>query len=196
LALEVDIYDFYVRFTIKDPNNNRWDVSTKFPLNNSSKPTGSNYIDVKVTDAPFGLTITRKKDNSILFNFDANNPFKFNDKDIIITNQFTDSKFVYGVGERVAKFNLGSGIYTIFNKDNALPIDTGAAPGGKQVYGAHPMYIAADGNGEASGGLLYSTNAMDVTIVSESPNSSISFRPIGGIIDFYVFYGPTPTDVV
>jgi hypothetical protein len=29
------------------------------------------------------------------------------------------------------------------------------------------MYIAADGNGEASGGLLYSTNAMDVTLVSE-----------------------------
>lgn len=32
--------------------------------------------------------------------------------------------------------------------------------------------------------------------VSLSPNPSLTFRTIGGILDFYVFLGPTPENVV
>lgn len=34
---------------------------------------------------------------------------------------------------------------------------------------------------------------LDVTL---SPNPSLTFRTIGGILDFYLFMGPTPENVV
>lgn len=50
-------------------------------------------------------------------------------------------------------------------------------------------------NGNAHGVYLHNSNAMDVTI-TEQPSSTLQYKVIGGVIDLYIFVGPTPQDVV
>jgi hypothetical protein len=52
------------------------------------------------------------------------------------------------------------------------------------------MYREKDGN--YHGVLLYSSNGNDILVQPRS----LTFRTIGGIIDLYVFPGPTPADVM
>jgi alpha-glucosidase (family GH31 glycosyl hydrolase) len=60
------------------------------------------------------------------------------------------------------------------------------------MYGSHPFYLAVDNTGQASGGFLFNSNAMDVNIT----DTSITYRTVGGMLDFYGFAGPTARDVV
>ncbi|XP_042746599.1 sucrase-isomaltase, intestinal-like [Lagopus leucura] len=48
-------------------------------------------------------------------------------------------------------------------------------------------------DGSAHGVLLLNSNAMDVTF---QPTPALTYRTIGGILDFYVVLGPTPEAVV
>nr|XP_031363793.1 maltase-glucoamylase, intestinal [Lonchura striata domestica] len=61
------------------------------------------------------------------------------------------------------------------------------------LYGVHPFYMCVEPDSNAHGVLLLNSNAQDVTL---SPNPSLTFRTIGGILDFYLFMGPTPENVV
>uniref|UniRef100_A0A8B9C9Z8 P-type domain-containing protein n=1 Tax=Anser brachyrhynchus TaxID=132585 RepID=A0A8B9C9Z8_9AVES len=61
------------------------------------------------------------------------------------------------------------------------------------LYGVHPFYMCVEDDSNAHGVLLLNSNAQDVSL---SPNPSLTFRTIGGILDFYVFLGPTPENVV
>ena len=56
------------------------------------------------------------------------------------------------------------------------------------MYSSHPVYLSVDQKGVASGGFLLNSNAMDVSITK----TSVTFRTIGGIIDYFVFVGPEP----
>ncbi|XP_009461231.1 PREDICTED: putative maltase-glucoamylase-like protein FLJ16351 [Nipponia nippon] len=61
------------------------------------------------------------------------------------------------------------------------------------LYGVHPFYMCVEADSNAHGVLLLNSNAQDVSL---SPNPSLTFRTIGGILDFYVFLGPTPENVI
>lgn len=53
--------------------------------------------------------------------------------------------------------------------------------------------MALEPEGNAMGLLFLNSNAMDVTI---QPTPAITFTSIGGIIEFYLFTGPSPAEVV
>jgi lysosomal alpha-glucosidase len=61
------------------------------------------------------------------------------------------------------------------------------------LYGAHPFYLSMEEDGRSHGVLLFNSNAMDVIL---SPAPAITYRTIGGILDFSFFLGPSPKDVV
>lgn len=62
------------------------------------------------------------------------------------------------------------------------------------LYGSHPFYLSVeDGYGHSNGVFLFNSNAMDVIL---QPKPSITWRTIGGILDFYVMFGPQPKDVI
>ena len=70
------------------------------------------------------------------------------------------------------------------------------SPSGCQLY-ADPLHgmafswlLFADGT--AHGMLLMSSNGMDVVITEDT----MSFRILGGILDLYIFAGPTPMQVL
>ena len=48
-------------------------------------------------------------------------------------------------------------------------------------------------SGAANGVFLLNSNAIDIVL---QPTPAITYRTIGGVLDFYVFLGPTPDDVI
>uniref|UniRef100_A0A8C3DHQ6 alpha-glucosidase n=1 Tax=Corvus moneduloides TaxID=1196302 RepID=A0A8C3DHQ6_CORMO len=99
------------------------------------------------------------------------------------------STSVYGFGEHehpTFKHNMDFVTYGMFARDQA---PTSFA----NLYGVHPFYMCVEPDSNAHGVLLLNSNAQDVTL---SPNPALTFRTIGGILDFYLFMGPTPENVV
>lgn len=60
----------------------------------------------------------------------------------------------------------------------------------ENLYGSHPYYMEMR-DGKAHGVLLLNSHGMDVSLSQEN----ISYRILGGNLEFYVFTGPSPMDV-
>ncbi|XP_074814125.1 sucrase-isomaltase, intestinal-like [Natator depressus] len=115
--------------------------------------------------------------------------------DLIFSRQYLQittivpSTSVYGFGEHEHpsfKHNMNFVNYAMFSRDQPPTPFT-------NLYGVHPFYMCIENDSNAHGILLLNSNAQDITL---SPNPSLTFRIIGGILDFYVFLGPTPEYVV
>lgn len=104
-----------------------------------------------------------------------------------------DNAALFGMGEStraVQQLQVNS-TYTLWNTDIASAVFDAA------LYGTHPFLIQISATGKASGIMFMNSNAMDVSIFqSDSMGNSVGVQSTGGIIDLYVFAGPTPADVV
>ncbi|KXZ44302.1 hypothetical protein GPECTOR_70g533 [Gonium pectorale] len=69
--------------------------------------------------------------------------------------------------------------------------DTPAAAVGVNLYGSHPVLYGVSPGGAAWGWFLASSNAMDFSAGS----GDVTFRVTGGILELYVFAGPSPNAV-
>jgi alpha-glucosidase (family GH31 glycosyl hydrolase) len=151
------------------------------------KSTSSNVI---MDAIPFSLKIERE--NQSIFELDHNLIFQEQYIEIILN---TPSKLrkLYGFGEssRLQQSMEVDNSYTLWNSD--VP----AANFNTSLYGSHPFLIQLFEDGSASGVLLMNSNAMTATISSAADNlGTVGIQVAGGIIDLYVFSGPTPLDVV
>ena len=63
---------------------------------------------------------------------------------------------------------------------------------GKNLYGSHPFYLMMESDGLSHGVFLKNSDPMDVVL---QPAPAVTFRVLGGILDFYFFLGPTPANV-
>ncbi len=65
------------------------------------------------------------------------------------------------------------------------------------VLGVHPFHIALElstnDQTNVHGQFLLNSNAMDVDL---QPLPALTYTTTGGIIDLYIFTGPTPQDVI
>ncbi|XP_035110446.3 maltase-glucoamylase isoform X1 [Callithrix jacchus] len=173
-----------LQFKIYDPNNNRYEVPV--PLNTprvpASSPEGQVY-DVLIKKNPFGIEIRRKSTGTIIWDSQLLG-FTFNDMFIRISTRLP-SKYLYGFGEtehRSYRRDLNWHTWGMFSRDQP--------PGYKKnSYGVHPYYMGLEEDGSAHGVLLLNSNAMDVTF---QPLPALTYRTTGGVLDFYVFLGPTP----
>ena len=112
-------------------------------------------------------------------------------------------QFVLGVPSKTAAtFGLGestrhtqklvyNSTYTLWNTDQA------ASNFAQSLYGDHPFFLQVSESGKAHGVLVLNINAMEFTVTeSASQGSTIGVQTAGGLVDIYVFAGPTPGDVV
>eukprot|EP00794_Sanderia_malayensis_P005372 gene5372-6044_t len=147
----------------------------------------NNMYSWEYRENPFGIVIKRKTTNAVIFDTTVA-PLIFADQFLQISTKLPSSN-VYGFGEHEHPSYLHSvnwKSYGMFTRDQYPKPDA-------NLYGHHPFHMALESDGNAHGVLLLNSNAMDVTL---QPLPALTYRAIGGIFDFYVFFGPTPEDVV
>lgn len=177
-----------LRVRIYDSQQKRYEPQLpQLNLDESSEEQNGEFnVQVNERDE---LIVSRKSNGAILFNTDLNKLI-FADQFIQLNTRLNTS-FVYGLGEHYGSFLKEAKdsykTYSFYHTDR-LPL-----PGGTRSYSGFPFYVNLDSWTEKAHGVyLRNSNGMDVIL---QPDQSITFRPIGGILDFFIFSGPTANDV-
>jgi alpha-glucosidase (family GH31 glycosyl hydrolase) len=104
-----------------------------------------------------------------------------------------DTVATFGLGEssRLAQQLQTNTTYTLWNTDDPASVFD------KTLYGSHPFFVQVSSSGQAHGVLFLNSNAMDVTLSSSADQGdTIGIQTTGGVVDIYIFAGPTPEAVV
>ena len=205
-----------MRVHITDAKKQRWEVpydllpreqppALKQSITGSRKNTisvleteysGSELI-LSYTQDPFSFVVKRKSNGDTLFNSssDESDPFSplvFKDQYLEISTKLPQGASLYGLGENSQPHGIKlypNDPYTLYTTDiSALNVNT-------DLYGSHPVYMDLRNEGGkpyAHGVLLLNSNGMDVFY----SGTSLTYKIIGGVLDFYFFAGSTPLNVV
>ncbi|XP_037474920.1 probable alpha-glucosidase Os06g0675700 [Triticum dicoccoides] len=206
-SLETD-NQLHVRIT--DADHQRWEVPQDViprpepaledvllhssGMSNASLP-GSSTMSSESSDltftihtAPFRFTVSRRSTGDVLFDISATLVFK--NRYLEVTSALpAKGASLYELGEQTKRtFRLQQNdTFTIWNEDlersDLLDIN---------LYSSHPFYMDVRPGGAAHGVLLLNTNGMDI----KYGGSYITYKVIGGVLDFYFFAGPSPLAVV
>ncbi|KAJ4822510.1 NAD(P)H-dependent D-xylose reductase (XR), partial [Turnera subulata] len=203
-----------LRVRITDAEKQRWEVpynllpreqppapaktigrSRKNPIT-SLEYSGSELIFSYTAD-PFSFAVKRTANGQTLFNSSAedSDPYSglvFKDQYLEISTKLPTDASLYGLGENTQphgiKLHPGDP-YTLYTLDiSAINLNT-------DLYGSHPVYMDlrnVKGQAFAHAVLLLNSNGMDVFY----RGSSLTYKVIGGVFDFYFFSGPSPLAVV
>ncbi|XP_074615489.1 putative maltase-glucoamylase 2 isoform X3 [Acropora palmata] len=175
-----------LRFKLYDSRNKRYEVPVPMPKATEKAVNPKYKIEFK--GDPFSLKISRKDNGAVLWDSSVG-VFIFEDQYLQISTK-PPSSFVFGFGEqehKSFKHNLSAWeVLPIFTRDQ-FPFNGG------NLYGHHPFYTCMENDGKAHGVFLLNSNAMEIAL---QPEPAITYRTIGGILDFYIFLGPTPEEVI
>ncbi|KAH0450561.1 hypothetical protein IEQ34_021253 [Dendrobium chrysotoxum] len=203
-----------LRVHITDAENERWEVpynllpreepppleipsqkTSGFPFT-ASEFSGEELVFSYISD-PFGFAVNRRSNGETLFNSttEAEDPYAslvFKDQYLEISTSLPKYSSLYGLGENTQPGGIQlqpNDPYTLYTTDvSAINLNT-------DLYGSHPVYMdLRNRNGEtaAHAVLLLNSNGMDVFY----RGSSLTYKIIGGIFDFYFLSGPMPLDVI
>ncbi len=200
-----------VHIYISDYSNSRWEVPYSLiprpkvyaeSTTTITKDNGPNLLAITYTKKPFGFAITRISNGEVLFNStpiaaessssaSIFNAMVFKDQYLEISTQLPNTASLFGLGESTRP----NGLKLPHNQTSTLfATDTGAVNVNVDLYGSYPYYIDVREKGLAHGVLLLNSNGMDVTYGLDG--TSLTFRVVGGIFDFYFFPGPSAKAVV
>ncbi|RVE75910.1 hypothetical protein OJAV_G00003470 [Oryzias javanicus] len=176
--------DTRLRIRMTDPSNSRFEVPISVP-NPTEKAENPGYV-VEFSKQPFGITVRRRSTGALLLNTSVA-PLFYADQ-FLQFSTVLPTQFIYGLGEHRSTFlhDINWNTLTMWARD-VPPMEK------TNLYGVHPFYLAMEEDGNAHGFFLLNSNAMDVVL---QPAPGLTWRTIGGILDFYVFLGPDPGSVV
>ncbi|RLN63393.1 hypothetical protein BBJ29_001744 [Phytophthora kernoviae] len=205
-----------VRIRVTDPAFPRFEVPD-LPVrrHRDKEKGGENESDFEVhfTSWPFGVAVTRRHSGEVLFNSTPpvereNEGASFSG--LVFENQFLefstqlaetsgdDEPVLYGLGERVGPARLRAdkegGLYPMFARAPNTSAPVHSRSGGDNLYGVHPFVLQLENghSGQAHGIFVLSANALEAVVRRDA----LTFRLTGGIIDVFVFSGPSPQDVI
>ncbi|XP_015783274.1 lysosomal alpha-glucosidase [Tetranychus urticae] len=175
-----------VRFV--DAEKDRFEVPMPFFNLSKAEQIKSPLYKIKINDDG-KLQISRASTGTIIFNADLSTLI-YADKYIQL-HVHVPSTYLYGLGEHKAPFKkdlTGWNRYTMFARDIGPTENV-------NLYGSYPFYIMPEGDDKmnAHGVFLLNSNAMDV-LTQAAP--AITYRTVGGILDFFIFLGPSAPEVV
>ncbi|KAF4522943.1 hypothetical protein B566_EDAN012638 [Ephemera danica] len=171
---------------IFDPSSHRFEPPYPEVPQVKHAATHTDY-NVLIDPARQGFKVIRKRTNATIFDTMSTEGFIFANQFLQLSSMLP-STFLYGLGEHRSTLRLNTHWerFTLFNHDSIPQERT-------NLYGSHPFYMVMENSSKSHGVFLLNSNAMDVIL---QPAPAITFRTIGGILDFYFFLGPTPGDVV
>ncbi|XP_053711652.1 lysosomal alpha-glucosidase [Synchiropus splendidus] len=187
LALEVELRqetNSRLRVRITDPGSPRYEVPISVP--SVTKRAERPDYSVELLKDPFGIVVRRISTGLVLVNTSVA-PLFYADQFLQFSTALPTA-FIYGLGEHRANFlhDINWNTLTMWARDVPPTEKT-------NLYGVHPFYLVMEEGGNAHGFFLLNSNAMDVVL---QPAPALTWRTIGGILDFYVFLGPDPTSVI
>ncbi|ESP05179.1 hypothetical protein LOTGIDRAFT_66896, partial [Lottia gigantea] len=171
-----------------DGGNHRYHVplDLNLPQNGANNP--KYRVDVHDNEEMFSFSVVRKDTETAIWNTSLAG-FVFS-KQFLQISTILPSRNIYGFGEnRHKSFRHDmKQTWPMFSRDQAPGHDNA------NLYGVHPFYeCVEDKNGNTHGVFLLNSNAQEYSF-TDLP--SLTYRTIGGILDFYVFMGPTPENVI
>ncbi|CAF0855937.1 unnamed protein product, partial [Adineta ricciae] len=193
LNLTVDLfYETTQRFRLRiyDSTSKRYEVPLQVPVV-QTKVNVTDY-DVSITQMPFAILVKRRSTGVIIFDSSVS-PLIYADQFIRFSSVLSSS-YLYGLGEHRQAL-----LINVTNQWKTLPFWTRDTPPveNNNLYGVHPFHINVERTNETPvnfhGQFLLNSNAMDIDL---QPLPSITYLTTGGIIDLYLFTGPTATDVI
>ncbi|EEC69878.1 hypothetical protein OsI_00249 [Oryza sativa Indica Group] len=195
-----------IRVQITDADKPRWEVPYNLIQREPAPPvTGGRITGVPFAAGeypgeelvftygrdPFWFAVHRKSSREALFNTSCG-ALVFKDQYIEASTSLPRDAALYGLGENTQPGGIRlrpNDPYTIYTTDiSAINLNT-------DLYGSHPVYVdlrSRGGHGVAHAVLLLNSNGMDVFY----RGTSLTYKVIGGLLDFYLFSGPTPLAVV
>jgi alpha-glucosidase (family GH31 glycosyl hydrolase) len=196
LKLEVQIIITSINILnvkIIDPNNkNRYQVTID-KVDSSNKwdepvITDTEY-QIYVENEPFSLKVYRKSNGKLLFDTSVG-PLIYTDQYIEFSSRLANT-YLYGLGEHrhetLYKTTDNWDSYSFWNRDDPPYI------GSSNLYGTHPFYMIIEDNLNSHGFFYLNSNAMEINL---QPAPSAQFITTGGVINYYLYLGSKPQDVI
>jgi lysosomal alpha-glucosidase len=191
------VSDDLVRVRVTDIEHRRFVVPAPALNDHSHELSSKKLYKVSFDSFTGRLEILRSSSLKSVFSVNVKQII-FSDQFIQITNEDIPSSVLYGLGENMddfrKDFSKSFKKIMMYNSDHApaknLPL-----------YGTHPFYLMKEKPDEGSperatkahGVLFFNNNIQEMTL---SPRPSITYRTTGGILDFFIFMGPTNNDVI
>lgn len=183
--------DTRLRIRITDAKNQRWEPDLELGGPDPNPPTLKYSIAFDVSR--LGFTVSRRVNGSkdvplIDFTGVMESSFVYAEQYLQISFKI-NAIHGFGLGEREESFplNLHDWKRLVFWARDDVPRPS------TNLYGVHNFFMGLSPDGTAFGMFFLNTNAMEVII---TPLPSLTFRTTGGILDLFVFVGPTPNDVI
>lgn len=177
--------DTRVHVKILDPANKRYEVPV--PTATATSRALNPIYDVEFSQFPFGFAVKRNSTGESIFDTRCGG-LVFSDQFLQISSLLPSTN-IYGLGEHVLGLKLDTKWtqLSLFSRDIATP------EGGVNLYGVHPFYLNVENGGKSNGVFFKNSNAMDIIL---QPTPAITYRTIGGVLDFYIMLGDRSDFVV
>lgn len=188
--------DSIIHITVRDLHQKRWEVPLKNDDFTQRTSECVNFLNLQ----EYGLTF-EKSPFSFSLNYDnityytwKGGQFLYSDT-LIVFEALLTTDYIFGFGERNAKFKLENGKYTIWPNDTGITYRDQKI-GGFNLMGHQPIGLHMVKSDLFVGFIFLNSNAQDVVIKTKRPFTSLEHRTIGGIIDYYIVIGKSADDVI
>ena len=176
---------------ILDKKDKRWkvpeDILPRTKVEKNINREKANFaIQSPRSESFFGLKVFRKQGDDTLFSTEGSELI-FEDEYLEISTAIPEKAKIYGFGEIVDTFERDAK-----NTTQVLFTREAIANSKENLYGSHPFHMQVLPGGRAHGILLISSNPMEIKM----EKGFITYRVLGGILEFLIFNGPTPHDVI
>ncbi|KAH9408900.1 hypothetical protein TYRP_011172, partial [Tyrophagus putrescentiae] len=194
----IPVTEHILRFQITDPSKAdayQVPIQKNFPLLAANKPPKNDSlqyrVDIGKADVPFGFTVTRRDTKEVVWDSTFGGALLYSPDTMLQLATRLGTKFVYGMGENTHTSYLHSLNYKTWP---LFAFDQPPDDLERNSYGVHPIMMMLDAkHGTANAIFFLNSNAMEYTL---TPDPLLSYKTSGGILDFFIFIGKNPEDVV
>ncbi|XP_039263312.2 lysosomal alpha-glucosidase-like [Styela clava] len=188
LTIDYDT-DYRIHWKFTDiANSDRFEVPLTINGASGTKSINTLYDFAYTNNPVFSFQIVRKSSGAVLWDTSLGG-LTFSDQFLQIATRVPEGMTVYGFGEtehETLKHKFDWSAWGMYSRDQP-PAGVG------NLYSVHPFYVAIEQDASSHGVLLLNSAAQDITF---TPAPGLLYRTIGGVLDFYMFFGPEPKAVI